>query len=83
MANWKSRVNIADLSTQYRNGEITPNALGKAVAERLKKNRFSEDLAHVIEEFENAQDIEDYDCALEQLYDFADAGHRIWIESAA
>jgi hypothetical protein len=88
MADWKTVLDISDLHSAYKRGDLLPSALAKSVVERLKKNKFAlleaetySEVEEIIFEFNDVDDIDDYDEALEQLYDFANIDHRIWIKT--
>lgn len=84
MANWRTKIRLTDLHELNKAKKIEPTELGKEVAKRLKATKYAKDevFEQIINLFENEVfDIEDYDNALCELYDFADEGHRIWIET--
>lgn len=89
MANWKSKLNISDLHSKWEKSEISTAEVAKEVAIRLKANKFAnlQELQNIIDDLENLGEdseahVDDYDYCLEQLYNFGDAGHRIWIETS-
>lgn len=83
MANWKEKVFIRDIL------EMDVSETKKAgieLAKRLRKFKCSSDpkLLDIIEELENNVDEYDEDgfnLLLQDLYDWADEGHRLWIET--
>jgi len=87
MSHWKNKLEIGDLHNSFRYEKITPQELADGVIKRMKAlrpnlslGRFPSqylDLFHefdaVIEELEVVgDDIEQYDHALEMLYDLGD-----------
>jgi hypothetical protein len=89
MAEWKTTLNLADLHTSHKAGEITIQQVAAGVVARLKRNRFAEEwqVLDVIDRLEGvAEDAtataDDYDEALSELYDFADRDHQIWVKTA-
>jgi hypothetical protein len=84
MAKWKAKVYIGDLHAQYQDGEISPNDLSLAVAARLRKTRYEPEFVEMLllDEFEAVETIDEYDECLAVLYDFADANHRLWVDSS-
>jgi len=98
MPNWKTTLNIKDLHEGRRAGELTIQQVAAGVAARLKLNKYAKDgpnifftILDVIDELESiAEDVQtpqeklvdEYDGVLEELYNFGDCGHRIWIKTA-
>ena len=93
MPNWKSKVALSDLHQQYEAGELAVQEVAAKLVERLKLNKYASEIEDLIEELERVattteEDFEgelqgDYDCILEELYDFGDNDHRIWFEAFA
>ena len=79
MPDWKTRVEMADLSLAFEKGTMTSSEAGKEMASRLKQNKYHEELDEIIDMFENVEDVQDFDYALGELYDFGDEDHRIWV----
>jgi len=87
MANWKTKVNLEDLHTAFQEKTITVQQLAAGVAARLKLNRYASELEEIIDYFisiseDSEADVEEYDYALAELYDFADTDHRIWFNTS-
>jgi len=82
MADWKTTVRIGDLHAARKRGEMTIREVGEKVAARLERNRYAGDLKRVISRLRRIRSVEAYDACLEKLYNFADVGHRIWIDSS-
>ncbi len=80
MAKWIYRLEIGDLHRRYEENTLSTERLGKEVAARLREHPafkiYQEDLAWIVEKFEEVQEIEDYDDALEDLYDWADRDYE-------
>lgn len=67
MANWKYNIDISDIF----NSTMSPRTKAQKVAERLKKLNIR-GLGGIIERFKNAYTVEDFDSALDKLYDWGD-----------
>lgn len=80
MANWKTTVKIGDIHIGHENGLLNIRECGKMLAERLEKNRYHAALEEQIDMLKNVEDVEDYDYAIGELYDFGDTDHRIWFD---
>jgi hypothetical protein len=91
MADWKETVNIKDLHEGFNEGTFGIAHVAGEIAKRLRKTRSAKDpsMLDIIEQFESlAEDSDDanvseYDDILEQLYDFADGGHRLWVKTVS
>lgn len=81
MADWKTKIELRDLHEAFEKGEMTVKEVGKALADRVQKNRYAGELEDIIYELRVVDDVDDYDWCLEQLYDFGDYDHRIWINT--
>ena len=81
MADWKHTVELGDLHRKFDAGEIGIETVALGLAGRLKETPYAEDLADLIDELEMVSDVEDYDYILEQVYDFGDADHQLWINT--
>ena len=91
MINWKSTLNISDLHRAHRAGEITVQELAAGVVTRFKANRFAkedegfaaEEIIDWLEDLSEDPDatVNDYDGVLNELYNFADYDHRIWVKT--
>lgn len=94
MANWKTRINIADAHCLYREGKIEISELARRVLAKVKENPYfkneeerSFEAESILEDLEDLSvdkeaTVEDYDVILTALYDFGDEGHRIWVQSS-
>ena len=88
--NWKARIKIGDLHGQHERGEMAITEVAIHLADRLAKYRdeqFTEEadewyeLDDIIEWFRcDVSDVEDYDGTLEELYNWADEGKRLWLD---
>lgn len=80
MSNWKYKLLLSDLRIKYEKDEITIVELAIRIAERLRileieqeDNEYENDLENIITEFETScNDVEDFDCILNRLYDWGD-----------
>lgn len=88
MAQWKERINISKLHRLYENGVIGLNKLSKGIATKLRKTSYhiagNVEMITIIEELMELTDtntIDDYDVALDMLYDFGDEDRKLWIET--
>jgi inorganic triphosphatase YgiF len=85
MAHWKTKLEIQEEWEKRENDEITNQQLGKAIAAKLKVNRFfkkDEDLQEIAEDFEQIEETADdeyFNDVMQRLYDYGDSGHRIWV----
>jgi len=77
MADWIYKLQLKDLHDGYKGGSITIDKLGIEVSKRLRKMSLPEpydfEAEDIASDFEDVQDVEDYDAALERLYDLADS----------
>lgn len=87
MAEWKEEINLSHLFRLYEVGKIGVAQLSKATCERLKTIKYYSDeypeFLDITIEFEDIDDIgelDDYNHALDMLYDFGDQQNRLWIE---
>ncbi len=89
MADWKETVNIKDLHEGFNEGTFGIAHVAGEVAKRLRKTSYAEDpsMLDIIEQFEslaedgNDANVNEYDGILEELYYFADGGHRLWVKT--
>lgn len=93
MANWKTKIEISDLHKRHEDGELEPKEVGKEVAARvraavkdtnLKDNTQLLDICERLEkdipsEDEDEQAKQEYNDALQELYNWGDRHHRMWI----
>ncbi len=87
---WKATIKIGDLHARYQAGELPIVEVAKQLADRVEKYRdktFLEEsdewceLDDIIFWFrEDVQDVNDYDGVLAELYNWADEGHRLWVD---
>ena len=90
MTNWKNRILYGDLSKAYRDGSLTSAQVAARLVTRLEKNVSphypdDQDLSDIIMAFDDlardpATTAGDFDDVLENLYDWADEDHRLWID---
>lgn len=84
MANWKSVLDIKELHEKAQDDQISPEILGKCVAEKLRENKFKHqpEIQDIIYQLENEiNDFDDYDMIMDHLYDFGNNKHRIWVKT--
>lgn len=83
MAKWKYSINLAVEYAQAKNGTITHPEYAKKMATRLRALPVTDDdeLEVIIALLEHAEDTKEIDTILHRLYDWADADHKLWIET--
>lgn len=88
MAKWSEVVNISAFNNLYKEGKINVIALSKIVARRLEKTDLyhnkNEKLIDIINMFDHIDqygDHGDYCIVLDHLFQFADRGCMLWVES--
>jgi FMN phosphatase YigB (HAD superfamily) len=86
MPKWEKTLEVKDLWEKYENDEINIEDLSKQVAKRLETlypgdDRWM-DIQDFIDRFECVEDVEEFDDILDELYDWGDNGHRLWIKTA-
>lgn len=93
MTNWKTTLNITVAHDLFREGKIEARELAARVLAKVKKNQYFkdestrdliaetilEDLEALAENSDTTAD--DYDCVLNELYNYADEGHKIWVKT--
>jgi hypothetical protein len=89
MVNWKYTVNLSDF---YHNDSFTIKQKAKLVAKRLMlvyqktASIHLEDIISNFNDFATCSDdlnVNDFDELMEELYDYADRDHMIWIKTHA
>lgn len=93
MARWKQELDISDIHDDFKNGVITVNQLAGCVADRIRRDLGVDELGNrrlseIAEEFDGVAGdpnatADDYDYALESLYNWADLGHRCWVNTVS
>jgi hypothetical protein len=90
MTLWQTTLDIKDLHEAYKAGTMDIRQVAAGVAKRLQRNKYAEDLDSVIIELEeigcDAQTslkelTNEYDCCLDEICDFGDFEHRIWVKA--
>ena len=88
MANWQRTLKLGPWYAKARDGEITRAALAGIVAKRLITTypELDDDLEEIVVQFESMADDEtvsadEFDWVMEELYDWADVGHRLWVDT--
>jgi hypothetical protein len=77
MSYWKNRLDIKTEWVKAKNGEMTPEELGKIIAKKIRQLKCYQDEVDTLEElvygFENITDgVREFDDLMEQLYDWGD-----------
>lgn len=75
MANWKYTLDFRDFWNDYDNGKKTISEMGILVAKRIKKRffpLFENELEILVDNFENIEEVEDFNYCMGELYDWAD-----------
>jgi hypothetical protein len=85
MPNWRFTIDIADLHTSSREGDISPRELARGVAARVRNSAayviYFGDLEDIAAELDYVETLNEYNESLRRLYDFADIDHRIWVNT--
>lgn len=83
MANWKETLNLKDLHDAYRDGTLPVKELANKVHARCMNLKCAGDpiFQDVISMLIDIDDIETYDEALSDIYNYGDIGHRIWVKT--
>lgn len=86
MANWKEKLMLNDLYKKIDDTILSVNEAGKQVANRIRKlkyyKKYIDELEEIADNFEfDCEDVEDFDRNLEELYNFGDFNHRLWIQT--
>lgn len=84
MANWQYRLDVREEWKQANRGELTAMQMGQTVARKLRElYMFPDgDLLDLIDQFDaldEQDEFDDFDVIWEELYDWADEDHRLWI----
>ena len=76
MAQWVHELNFKDLWEAHDKESISLPIMAKEVAKRIENapfyKKYENYLEMIVEDFKEAKEVEDFDYALEQLYDWAD-----------
>lgn len=81
MANWKTKIELTDLHTAHRQGDMTIGAVAKELARRVEANTYGGYLKNLVARLRKVRSVPSYDSCLRELYDFGDDGHRIWVDT--
>lgn len=84
MVNWLAKLKVGDLYKAYSRDEISIEDIANGFAERLKEipaGLIDGELMDIIAQFEDVHTIEGFDNTLDNLYDWADDGHRLWVNT--
>ncbi len=89
MTHWKQKIEYGDLSAGYADGTLTTADVAGKLRDRLNATvvpRYpaDADLGEIVERFDElAHDptatADEFDSVLSDLYDWADTGHRLWV----
>lgn len=79
MSNWKTNLDLKDVWTAHDEERMTTSEVAAAVSERLAE-QFPEDdeIEAIVEQFQAVEDVEEFNNAMSDLYDWADEA-RCWI----
>ena len=88
MTTWKSEINISDIHKEYKEGKLTSQQVSQAVCSKIRRHKdYGDDfeLQNIADEFQsvaedNSSTIDDYDYALNLLYNWAD-DNKCWVET--
>jgi hypothetical protein len=90
---WKATIKIGDLHARYQAGELPIVEVAKQLADRVEKYRDKtfqpdtvawDELDDIIFWFrDDVQNVTDYDGVLDELYNWADEGRRLWVDKLA
>ncbi len=81
MREWRSKIEVKDLHEGFEEGRLTVPMVGNELARRVRKSPYAAELEDIAAALEGVQEIDDYDAALADLYDFGDRDKRIWINT--
>jgi hypothetical protein len=85
MPHWKARVDLKQEWSKARNGELSPCELGRIVAIKVGETLVRggavglKSILGGLFSLPADASFDDFDDALEPLYDWADQDHRLWI----
>jgi hypothetical protein len=77
MSNWKYKLDLKDLISDYEADKLTVEELGQKVAERIREQPYYEDeqfhLESIARNFEECcNTVDDFDYCINELYDWGD-----------
>jgi len=85
MANWKNKVDISSLLTDYEDDDLAPREFAHKVADKLDAlNIQDEDFQEIIQNFRYINEFDSEEDAinvLSDLYDWGDVDHRLWVKT--
>jgi hypothetical protein len=86
MANWQTTLDISDVYDHDKNDGATCSVVkaGRIVANRLEENKFASDsdIQDIIMRLQEVEDdADEFDEIMDDLYEFADKEHRIWVKT--
>lgn len=81
MVDWKTKIKVGDLHAAHRKGDMPITAVAKALAARIERNEFKNELAGLVARLRRVRNVRSYDSCLRTLYDFGDQDHRIWVDA--
>ena len=87
MSNWKNKVDLHDLHKNFDEEKMDAEQVAQETAKRLEAIKplklatacQQEQFEEIIEHFQNCDTTEEYDYALDRLYDFGDAHNLLWV----
>jgi hypothetical protein len=88
MANWKHTLDLSDIWNSEPNSELyteISKRLTAKAAEMKNAGTITEedydDLCDVSDDIQSITDVEDFDNLWDEVYDWADHDHRLWIKT--
>lgn len=89
MATWKEEVSLSGLHRLYEKQNISVEALGRAVAARLRATSLystnDQVFKDIVGEFgflNKLSNLKDYETILDMLYDYGDRDRKLWIDAS-
>ena len=82
MAYWQNRVDLSDLWESFDEDDPASFEFTRdQVVDRLRQLPFAGDFDFdsIVYDLESSPDLEEFNRVLDDLYDFGDVGHRLWI----
>lgn len=80
---WKCKINVAHLFDDYHEDKIGVKELANGLAEALQSTKYANEprLIDLIDELGEIDDVDTFDVVMEEIYEWADEGNRIWINT--
>lgn len=81
MAEWKHVIDISDSFYKYSTGKVTVREAADDLIEKLRRSPYVHDLVGMIWNLTDCDDAEEFDELLEELFDFGDDNHKLFIQT--